>query len=64
MDEVNGYVQSRQNEIEERFEGTWLLATHWDHVHPSPHGERNTAEIERLIGNSNIQMVIATTVGL
>ena len=25
--------------IGERFYGEWLLIVHWDHVHPSPHGE-------------------------
>lgn len=26
------------------FRGTWLLIVHWDHVHPSPHGENDQQE--------------------
>ena len=33
--EVNQIVQ----EVDEEFTGKWLLVAHWDHVHPSPHGD-------------------------
>ena len=36
LDEVNMYIEDRQRE---QFRGNWLLIAHWDHVHPSPHGE-------------------------
>ena len=39
LDQVNKYIQSIQGEDEEIFEGKWLVTAHWDHVHPSPHGE-------------------------
>ena len=39
LDQVNEYVQSTQEENEEKFVGTWVLTVHWDHVHPSPHGD-------------------------
>lgn len=38
LDQVNQYVQSQQEGEGEKFIGHWLLAVHWDHVHPSPHG--------------------------
>ena len=41
MDDVNEYVQNLQAEGEQRFRGKWLLIVHWDHVHPSPHGEED-----------------------
>lgn len=41
MDDVNEYIQNLQEEGEERFRGKWLLVVHWDHVHPSPHGEED-----------------------
>ena len=37
--QVNEYIQSFQEEGEDQFQGTWLLAAHWDGVHPSPHGQ-------------------------
>ena len=39
LNQVNEYVQSIQEEGEDQFQGTWLLAVHWDNVHPSPHGQ-------------------------
>ena len=39
LDEVNEFVQRFIKEGEPPFTGTWLLVAHWDHVHPSPHGE-------------------------
>lgn len=53
LDQVNMYIQSTQGEDEERFEGNWLLTVHWDHVHPSPHGEDdhtgiNEKELEKV----------------
>lgn len=41
MNDVNEYIQNLQAEDEERFRGKWLLVVHWDHVHPSPHGEED-----------------------
>lgn len=41
LDQVNMYIQSTQQEGEEKFQGNWLLTVHWDHVHPSPHGEED-----------------------
>ena len=41
MDDVNEYIQNLQEEGEQRFRGKWLLVVHWDHVHPSPHGEED-----------------------
>ena len=38
---VNEYIQRNQNDDEANFEGNWLLIAHWDHVHPSPHGEED-----------------------
>lgn len=56
MDEVNRYVQAQQGETEERFEGNWLLAAHWDHVHPSPHG----VDVSGIDGITNdLEMVTA-----
>ena len=40
---VNNYIQTRYTE--DRFIGNWLLVAHWDHVHPSPHGEDNVGDI-------------------
>ena len=39
MSDVNDYIRELQEEGEERFSGKWLLVVHWDHVHPSPHGQ-------------------------
>ena len=39
LSNVNEYIQSLQEEGEPKFIGKWLLVVHWDHVHPSPHGE-------------------------
>ena len=39
LSEVNAYVQSYVKEGEPPFTGKWLLVVHWDHVHPSPHGD-------------------------
>lgn len=41
LHEVNEYIRDRQGEVEEIFTGNWVLVAHWDHVHPSPHGEGN-----------------------
>ena len=54
MNEINAYIQIQQRQGEERFEGHWLLAAHWDHVHPSPHGASNRENIR--IAN-NLEMV-------
>ena len=54
MDEVNAYIQAQQGERGERFEGNWLLAAHWDHVHPSPHGE-DVSEINEI--TNDLEMV-------
>ena len=35
LDKVNQNVQK----VDEEFTGKWLLIAHWDHVHPSPHGD-------------------------
>ena len=53
LDQVNMYIQSTQEESEEKFSGNWLLTVHWDHVHPSPHGEEdhrgiNEDELEKV----------------
>ena len=45
LEEVNEYIQDRQSSEEEKFVGNWLLIAHWDHVHPSPHGEASEREI-------------------
>lgn len=37
LDEVN----KRIRKVDEDFSGKWLLSAHWDHVHPSPHGDDN-----------------------
>ena len=45
LDEVNSYVQEVQGDdvpASERFDGEWVLTVHWDHVHPSPHGDNDT----------------------
>ncbi len=42
LNEVNQYIRDMQNDEEEEFDGTWMLISHWDHVHPSPHGDRET----------------------
>ena len=57
MDEVNAYIQAQQGETEERFEGNWLLAAHWDHVHPSPHGD-NISGIDGIA--NDLEMVTVT----
>ena len=41
LDQVNARIQAQQPEGEEVFTGTWILIAHWDHVHPSPHGDDN-----------------------
>lgn len=41
MSDVNEYIRNLQEEGETRFRGKWLLVVHWDHVHPSPHGEED-----------------------
>ncbi len=38
MNSMNEFVQQNLGEGAEPFLGQWLLAVHWDHVHPSPHG--------------------------
>ena len=45
LDEINEYIQDRQSSEEEMFVGNWLLIAHWDHVHPSPHGEGSQSEV-------------------
>lgn len=35
FDKVNKNIQK----VDEGFIGKWLLIAHWDHVHPSPHGD-------------------------
>ena len=35
LDIVNQNVQK----VDAEFSGKWLLIAHWDHVHPSPHGD-------------------------
>ena len=57
MDEVNAYIQAQQGETEERFEGNWLLAAHWDHVHQSPHGD-NISGIDGIA--NDLEMVTVT----
>ena len=37
LHKVNQYVKR----ADEEFTGKWLLVAHWDHVHPSPHGDDN-----------------------
>lgn len=37
LDIVNQNVQK----VDDKFTGRWLLFVHWDHVHPSPHGDRD-----------------------
>lgn len=40
LDEANRFVQTTvQEEGAEQFVGHWVLVAHWDHVHPSPHGD-------------------------
>ena len=41
LDEVNRNVEK----IDKEFTGKWLLIAHWDHVHPSPHGNDDHIEI-------------------
>ena len=60
LDQVNMYIQSTQDEDEGKFEGNWLLTVHWDHVHPSPHGEEdhrgiNEDELEKVHNIMTIQ---------
>ena len=56
MDEVNAYIrtQTQQRGGGQRFDGNWLLAVHWDHVHPSPHGASDTENVGIA---SNLEMV-------
>ena len=35
LDKINKKVQ----ETDMQFTGKWILIAHWDHVHPSPHGD-------------------------
>ncbi len=40
LDDANKFVQKAiQVEGVELFIGHWVLVAHWDHVHPSPHGD-------------------------
>lgn len=58
LDKVNAFVQARQSEIEDRFVGNWLLVVHWDHVHPSPHGEATGEESDISVSISpNLELV-------
>ena len=39
LNKVNQFVNERLlNSTGTPFQGTWMLAAHWDKVHPSPHG--------------------------
>ena len=37
LNQVNQNIQKTDQD----FTGNWLLIVHWDHVHPSPHGDDN-----------------------
>ena len=39
LNQVNTYIRKQQPEGEKMFTGRWILIAHWDHVHPSPHGD-------------------------
>ena len=45
LNQVNEYIQNSREEDDGKFSGNWLLAVHWDHVHPSPHGAENHSGI-------------------
>ena len=39
---VSAFIRTRNEEAEQsEFEGVWMLAAHWDQVHPYPHGSPN-----------------------
>ena len=45
LSQVNKYIQNSIEEGSENFTGNWMLAVHWDHVHPSPHGAEDHSGI-------------------
>lgn len=45
LKEVNEFIQDQQSSEEKMFVGNWLIIAHWDHVHPSPHGEPSQSEV-------------------
>ena len=69
MDMVNRYIQDNQDVNEDRFEGNWLLVAHWDHVHPSPHGEEDhngipQEELDKVWGPITVHTLIAGRLNL
>ncbi len=51
MNILNKFVQQSLGDGADLFLGQWLLVAHWDHVHPSPHGEDNRRGIPEDILN-------------
>lgn len=63
LDQVN----KRIREVDEDFSGKWLLIAHWDHVHPSPHGDDNhrgilESELEKVSANQSLHYVSCVTI--